>query len=182
MVVMYVDDPEDKATWTTFWVKIWRRGVFPDPPANQGKEALAYLKETTTNLVEPFQSQIDWTPVEDGNAVCFIDEMKTWEPVGTLESHGGRVVLAGDAAHPMLVYRGQGFQHAIMDADNYVDALTKVRDGGEAKETVFATYNKEMVERGGKAVVQSLQEAELSMDLESVNKMLMVRQGHGKST
>ncbi|KAK4450213.1 hypothetical protein QBC34DRAFT_77606 [Podospora aff. communis PSN243] len=179
--VMYVDDPEDKSTWTTFWVKIWKRGVFPDPPANQGREALAYLKETTKNLVEPFQSQVDWTPLE-GDAVCFIDEMKTWEPFGTLESHSGRVALAGDASHPMLVYRGQGFQHAIVDADNYVDALIKIRDAGETKEAVFAAYNEEMVERGAKAVVQSLKEAELSMDLESVNKMLMVRQGHGKST
>ncbi|KAK0652692.1 putative monooxygenase [Cercophora newfieldiana] len=180
--VMYVDDPEDKSTWTTFWVKIWRRGVFPDPPAHYGKDALAYLKDTTTDLVEPFQSQLDWTPL-DGDAVCFIDEMKTWEPAGTLESHAGRVVLAGDAAHPMLVYRGQGFQHAILDADNYVDALVKLRGvAGAGREEVFAKYNEEMVERGAKAVVQSLKEAELSMDLESVSKMLMVRQGHGKST
>jgi 2-polyprenyl-6-methoxyphenol hydroxylase-like FAD-dependent oxidoreductase len=178
---MYVDDPEDKSTWTTFWVKIWRRGVFPDSPASQGLEALAYLKETTKNLVEPFQSQLDWTP-SDGSATCFIDEMKTWTPIAPLESHDGRVALAGDAAHPMLVYRGQGFQHAVVDADNYVNALLKIRDGGESREAAIAAYNDEMVPRGATAVEQSLKEASLSMDLESVKKMMMARQGHGRST
>jgi 2-polyprenyl-6-methoxyphenol hydroxylase-like FAD-dependent oxidoreductase len=75
----------------------------------------------------------------------------------------------GDAAHPMLPYRGQGFQHAVLDAHLIVEALQK----GEGLEA----YNIEMVERGAKAVAQSLQEAELSVDLEGVKKSLMARQG-----
>jgi len=197
---MYVDNPEDKSTWTTFWVKIWRKGVFPEPPASSGAEALAYLKATTTNLVEPFQSQLDWAP-EDGSTITFIDEMKTWTPTLPFDTHGGRATLAGDAAHPMLIYRGQGFQHAILDANNYVDALVKLHPtvtgsgaGGDTgsdidssgkkedeREKIFGEYNDEMVQRGATAVLQSLKEAELSMDLDSVKRMMMARQGHGKS-
>jgi 2-polyprenyl-6-methoxyphenol hydroxylase-like FAD-dependent oxidoreductase len=169
---MYAPTPS-LSTWSVFWVKIFRRGAFPSPPARQGLEALRYLKETTQGLVEPFQSQIDWAR-EDDSTMCFINEMKTWTPTALgFDTHGGRVTLAGDSAHSMLPYRGQGFQHAVVDADLFVEALKK----GEGIEA----YNAEMVERGAKAVAQSLQEAELSMDLEGVRRMMMARQGHGKS-
>ncbi|KAK0721053.1 hypothetical protein B0H67DRAFT_211733 [Lasiosphaeris hirsuta] len=175
--VMEVDDPEDKSTWTTFWVKIWRRSALNLPAVLYGPDALNFLKETTSGLVEKFQSQVDWTPE---GSTSYIDEMKTWVSI-PFDTRAGRVTLAGDAAHPMLIYRGQGFQHAIMDANNYLDALVKIRDAGEPREAVVSAYSDEMVERGAKAVKQSLQEAELSMDLESVGKMLMAKQGHGKS-
>ncbi|KAK3358747.1 hypothetical protein B0T25DRAFT_587903 [Lasiosphaeria hispida] len=173
-----VDDPKDKSTWTTFWVKIWRRSAYPLPAVLYGPDALNFLKEKTSGLAQPFQSQVDWTP-EDSTS--YIDEMNAWVSV-PFDTRAGRVTLAGDAAHPMLIYRGQGFQHAIMDANNYLDALVKIRDSGEAGETVISAYSDEMVERGAKAVKQSLQEAEFSMDLESIGKMLMAKQGHGKST
>lgn len=176
--VVEVDDPKDKSTWTTFWVKIWRRSAYPLPAVLYGPDALNFLKEKTSGLAQPFQSQVDWTP-EDSTS--YIDEMNAWVSV-PFDTRAGRVTLAGDAAHPMLIYRGQGFQHAIMDANNYLDALVKIRDSGEAGETVISAYSDEMVERGAKAVKQSLQEAEFSMDLESIGKMLMAKQGHGKST
>jgi len=90
------------------------------------------------------------------------------------------VTLAGDAAHPMLPYRGQGCQHAVADARNYVDALFKVWYGGEEREAVMTTYDVEMIERGGEAVKQAAREAELSMSPETVSKMLMVKKGHGR--
>jgi hypothetical protein len=45
----------------------------------------------------------------------------------------------------------------------------------------MTAYDSEMIERSAKAVKQSLQEAEYSMNLETVGKMLMVKQGHGRS-
>jgi hypothetical protein len=45
----------------------------------------------------------------------------------------------------------------------------------------MTAYDTEMIERTSKAVKQSLQEAELSMNLETVSKMLMAQKGHGKS-
>ncbi|KAK0712037.1 hypothetical protein B0H67DRAFT_611960 [Lasiosphaeris hirsuta] len=175
--VMYADDPNDMSTWAIAWIKVWRRSTLPEPPAKRGPEALAYIKATSDDLIEPFRSQIQSTPESDG---CFIDEMRTWVPV-MWETHGGRVTLAGDAAHPMLVYRGQGFQHAVVDAERYVEALVSVRDGRAKAEEAVQVYTADVVERGAKAVTQSLREAELSMDLESVGKMIMAKQGHAKS-
>ncbi|CRG91781.1 Transient receptor potential cation channel subfamily M member 4 [Talaromyces islandicus] len=176
--VMYVEDKDDMRTWTTFWTKIWRDSMANLPRRG---DTVAYIKETTKGLCEPFQTLVDSTPPD---SQCYIDEMKYWVPV-PFDNHAGRVTLAGDAAHPMLIFRGQGFQHAITDASNYVDALLKLRSserktGIERSETMTA-YDTEMIERTAKAVKQSLQEAELSMNLETVSKMLMAREGHGRS-
>ena len=174
------------ADWTTFVIKIWR-GTLSDS-SSSSNDAIRLLKDSDSskNLAAPFSSQIDWIP-EDGSSVCYVDEMKYWVapgPFGADTTLDHRVTLAGDAAHPMLIYRGQGFQHAITDADNYVKALVTVRAAGwsaEARRAAMAAYDAEMVERGGKAVTQSVQEAALSFDVEKVQKMLMARQGHGRS-
>lgn len=80
--------------------------------------------------------------------------------------------------------RGQGFQHSITDVDNYVNALIQLRSSNSdaaSREMIFGAYDSEMIERGATAVQQSLIEAENSLDLEKVKKMLMMRQGHSKS-
>jgi 2-polyprenyl-6-methoxyphenol hydroxylase-like FAD-dependent oxidoreductase len=177
VAVMYAGAADDLATWTTFWVKIWRKSVAPVPEGvRSGPAALDHLRATTQSLAAPFQQFVDWSP--DGSE-CYIDEMRTWVPRG-FDNRGGRVTVAGDAAHPMLIYRGQGFQHAILDAVQYVDALVKVHEGAGSRAQAVAAYDADMIERGAKAVAQSLQEAEFSMDPQTVHKMLMARQGHGR--
>ncbi|CAK7271604.1 hypothetical protein SEPCBS57363_004707 [Sporothrix epigloea] len=187
--VLYVNDgsegakPREIADWTTFWIKIWQ-GKLDKPVV--GRDAVELLKNSSSSkrLAAPFNLQIKWTP---DDSICYIDEMKYWVPVpfGSPETtQDGRVTLVGDAAHPMLVYRGQGFQHAIVDADNYVKMLVGLRDAkwdAAARRRDIAAYNAEIVERGAKAVTQSVQEAALSFDVEKVSNMLMARQGHGRS-
>lgn len=95
-LVMYVKDKEDMTTWTTFWTKIWRDSMANLP---QREDTVEYIKETTKGLCEPFQTLIDSTPPD---SECYIDEMKYWVPV-PFDNHAGRVTLAGDAAHPMLI-------------------------------------------------------------------------------
>lgn len=187
--VLYVNDgsegakPRELADWTTFWIKIWQGKL--DKPV-LGRDAIELLKNSSSSkrLAAPFNLQIEWTP---DDSICYIDEMKYWVPVpfGSPETtQDGRVTLVGDAAHPMLVYRGQGFQHAIVDADKYVKMLVGLRDANwdpAVRRRDIAAYNAEIVERGAKAVTQSVQEAALSFDVEKVSNMLMARQGHGRS-
>ncbi|KAK1836726.1 hypothetical protein QBC39DRAFT_337104 [Podospora conica] len=177
VATMYADDPEDMGTWTLSWIKLWRRGRLPEPPATKGPEALAYVKATSGDLIEPFRSRIMETKESEG---CYVDEMRTWVPV-EWDTLGGRVTLAGDAAHPMLVYRGQGYQHAVVDAQRYVEALVSVREGNVGREEAIKAYSDDVVERGAKAVTQSLKEAEMSMDLASIKNSIMAKKGHGKA-
>lgn len=91
---MSVDDPKDLSTWTTFWTKLCR-GVLVNLG---GRNALEYIKDCTPPLRDVFQSAIDWTPA--GSRV-HINEMYYWMPQ-RWNNIGGRVTLAGDAAHLML--------------------------------------------------------------------------------
>ena len=159
----------------------------------QGQEAIDLIKRETKGWREPYQSAIDWTP--DGSA-CYIDEMRYWVPIPWENQFSGRVTLAGDAAHSMLPCtctsvsrrfeltaededRGQGLQHSITDASNYVDALLKI--GGSTdralREEVMLAFDAEMVERGAKAVTQSIQEAKNSLNPEKMDEMLFVKEG-----
>jgi hypothetical protein len=49
------------------------------------------------------------------------------------------------------------------------------------RKAIMSAFDAEMIERTAKAVKQSLQEAEFSMNEETVSKMLMATQGHGRS-
>lgn len=177
VATMYADDAEDVASWTLSWIKLWRKDRLPEPVATRGAEALAWVKATSGDLIEPFRGTIMGTREQEG---CFVDEMRTWTPV-EWDTRGGRVTLAGDAAHPMLVYRGQGYQHAVLDAQRFVEALVSVREGKVGREEAIKAYTDDVVERGAKAVTQSLKEAEMSMDLESIKNSIMAKQGHGKA-
>jgi len=56
---MSADDPEDMATWTIAWIKIWRRSKLPELPASSGSKALAYIKANSKDVIKPFRSQIE---------------------------------------------------------------------------------------------------------------------------
>ncbi|QPG94304.1 hypothetical protein C2857_005650 [Epichloe festucae Fl1] len=174
--VMSISDPEDASTWTTFWTKIWRA----ESVKLSGQEALEYIENNTSPLRDVFQSAIDWTPRDSS---VHIDEMKYWIPT-PWDNPGGRVTLAGDAAHPMLIYRGQGFQHSITDVNNYVETLTRLESLGDnvaLRGEALMNYDAEMIDRGSKAVQQSLEEAEKSLDPEKIKHMLMATKGHVRS-
>lgn len=87
----------------------------------KGQEALDHIKEKTAPLRGIFQSAIDWTP--DGSYVS-INEMKYWVPT-PWNNYGGRVTLAGDAAHPMLICKHSDLLHYTQDC------LTSIKSGAK---------------------------------------------------
>jgi hypothetical protein len=65
-----------------------------------------------------------------------------------------------------------------------VAALVELNSSGSEaaqRKEVMGRYDDEMIQRGAKAVQESLAEARKSFDLETVSKMLMATKGHGKS-
>ncbi|KAG5999335.1 hypothetical protein E4U43_002130 [Claviceps pusilla] len=174
-LVMSTNDPRDKSAWTTFWKKLWRG----EPLDLSGRDALQYIESNTPPLLDVFQSAVEWTARDSS---VYIDEMKYWIPM-PWDNLGGRVTLAGDAAHPMLIYRGQNFQHSITDVDNYVETLSRLEmtgDGDAARAKALMNYDAEMIGRGSKAVQQFLEEAEKALDPDRIKDMLMMTKGHIK--
>ena len=78
-----------------------------------------------------------------------------WDPAEhPWDNHGGRVTLAGDAAHTMTYQRGQGLNHSLTDADKLAEIISSfvASDDIAAQQSAVATYEKEMIARAGEEV------------------------------
>jgi 2-polyprenyl-6-methoxyphenol hydroxylase-like FAD-dependent oxidoreductase len=71
----------------------------------------------------------------------------------------GLVTMAGDSAHTMTMYRGEGANHGILDAALLIDQLKKVHTGEISQVEGIKLYEAEMQERGHAAVLRSRQAA-----------------------
>jgi 2-polyprenyl-6-methoxyphenol hydroxylase-like FAD-dependent oxidoreductase len=88
-----------------------------------------------------------------------VDDGWNFNPIGdfTWDNHGGKVTLAGDAAHSMLPHRGQGLNNAFMDAAEIVNALKNVQSGGKSLRQAIQDYEEEMRPRGSEEVDLSIE-------------------------
>lgn len=63
------------------------------------------------------------------------------------------MTLAGDAGHPMPPFRGQGGNHAVQDAYNFVEMVKKISAATENREEMqqrlMREYSDEVAKRGG---------------------------------
>lgn len=84
------------------------------------------------------------------------DRLAIWSPV-PWDHHGGRVTLAGDAAHTMSYHRGQGLNNCLNDAANLVAGLVEVSKGAKRIESVLTEFGEEVVTRGVAEVEMSRQ-------------------------
>ena len=75
---------------------------------------------------------------------------------------GGRVTLAGDAAHSMLPHRGQGLNQAMADARYIVDAISLASMGTTTLGQAINAYEAELKPRGAKEVALSYEQAKTS--------------------
>lgn len=80
-------------------------------------------------------------------------------------TRGGRVTLAGDAAHSMPPHRGQGLNDALQDACNLVQAIEKVVSGAARQDEEIQRVSDEIVERGAKETRLSIESAMKSFDV-----------------
>lgn len=93
-LVQEVPDPEKPEDWKFQLVTSWL-GT-PDT-ALSSTEGLALVKKKASVLADPFKSANLWIP--EGTPISF-DRLSYWATI-PWDNHGGRVTLAGDAAHPM---------------------------------------------------------------------------------
>lgn len=87
-------DPEDPKTWTFHLITSWLKHVMP---IDESEGPLIAMKKAGEHLAEPFRSANMWIP--EGTPV-YLNKINYWVPI-PWDNHGGRVTLAGDAAHPM---------------------------------------------------------------------------------
>ncbi|KAI9684932.1 MAG: hypothetical protein M1822_005581 [Bathelium mastoideum] len=148
-----VKDPDRPEEWV-FQLLYSKWGT--EEPAATNEERLAQLKEIGQLYCEPFKSAAKW--VKDDTHI-YPDRLKEWPNPPKWDSHGGRVTLAGDAAHPMAPYRGQGLNNALEDAAYYVSLVADVLEGKQSLRNAVAAYDEEMRHRGAKEVETTRKQA-----------------------
>lgn len=87
---------------------------------------------------------------------CLEIVLQDW-PCLDWDNHGGRVTLAGDAAHAMTMYRGEAANHGILDALRLCEVLQGVYKVGQSTEEAILRYEKELRSRTSAAVLLSRQ-------------------------
>ncbi|CAK7901597.1 hypothetical protein CAAN1_11S03620 [[Candida] anglica] len=134
----------------------WNVPQDEDEPFTTTKEKAAAMKKHSKDLCPELSYLVD-RAVEDYNSIVEI-KLCDWDAV-QWDTHGGKVLLAGDSAHAMTMYRGEAANHGITD----VGELIKIIDSYYSKEnektweeaTTF--YCKGIKERAAPAVLLSRQ-------------------------
>ncbi|KPM41823.1 hypothetical protein AK830_g4717 [Neonectria ditissima] len=126
-------------------------------PADEVKptdaERLAEMKRRAEDFHQVLRDAVHAIP--DGSEVIEI-VLQDW-PCLEWDNHGGKVTLAGDAAHAMTMYRGEAANHGILDAYSLWEALDGVYNKGMDLEESIAGYEAELRERTRTAVLLSRQ-------------------------
>ncbi|KAI1158603.1 FAD/NAD(P)-binding domain-containing protein [Nemania serpens] len=113
-----------------------------------GADKHDHVMKITQSLEPKFREIFPLTPVDGilpGQAVYRDAEIPSLRT--------GRIVLVGDAAHPMTPFRGEGGVQAIRDALNLSEALSRI-DLEDPKDVglTLEPYQREILERGSAAV------------------------------
>ncbi|KZN83701.1 putative FAD-dependent monooxygenase [Penicillium chrysogenum] len=114
---------------------------------------LANMKQRAQGFVPFLQRAVDRIPV--GTPVTEI-KLADWECLGW-DNQGGRVTLAGDAAHAMTMYRGEAANHGLLDAYRLMEAIEQIHSGSAIASEAIDRCEREMRDRTSHAVRLSRQ-------------------------
>ena len=131
----------------------------PDADSSNASR-LAEFKRRASCWTEPWRTA--GLHVKDDTTIPQ-DVLAYWEPV-PWDNHGGRLTIAGDAAHPMMPYLGQGLNAGLMDSANYVAAILDHVFSGQDLRLAIQAYDNEMRERGLKEVQMGNEQGKAILD------------------
>ncbi|KAJ5937076.1 hypothetical protein N7466_003526 [Penicillium verhagenii] len=124
-----------------------------DEVAATDEARLANMKRRAEGFVPFLKQTVDRIP--SGTLVTEI-KLADWECL-TWDNHGGRVTLAGDAAHAMTMYRGEAANHGLLDAFHLMQAIEKLHLGNTTAQSAIDEFEQEMRTRTSRAVRLSRQ-------------------------
>lgn len=149
------DDDTYKCQIITSWPyrENWLGRADPTDCPNMKTGRLVLMKHLSKSWAEPFHSIVQNIPRDSDVRPI---ELADWLP---RESSGsdGRVMLLGDAAHAMVMYRGEGANHSIVDVARLMEQIRPLFEGDQITdshrcELAREAYEAEMIERTELAV------------------------------
>ena len=166
VAVVDASDKEHPENWS-FQVYFSWKGPPRATELSNPQERLHFFRDQVSKFCEPWRTAALSLGDEE---IIPIDTGVQFSPF-RWDNRGGKVSLAGDAAHAMLprkapssfrlswtdtrhiiADRGQGLNNAMKDASDIVDALTAVYTGKRALVDAIDAYEAEMIPRGAKEV------------------------------
>lgn len=160
-----VPDPAKPTDWTFYVLFTW----IGDPDhemSNAERVKLLKSRVGSSGIVEPYRSMIQNWP---NDRILNDAGINYWFAV-PFDTRGGRATLAGDAAHPMPPYRGQGLNNAILDAHRFVELV--VNNSSKAfsvsKASLIQDFSGEVVRRGAEETQLTLTNARMLVDYHDV--------------
>lgn len=162
------EEPDGKHSYDAQVIISWIvKDILHDdiPETNRGR--IEMMKRRASSFAEPLRSIVMDIP-DDLN---FTTAIKLADyPTRRWDNRDGRVTLAGDSAHAMTMYRGEGANHGILDAALLVDQLKKIRRGELDQKTAIDLYEDEMIPRTFDAVLKSRQAALAAHDWDAITE------------
>jgi 2-polyprenyl-6-methoxyphenol hydroxylase-like FAD-dependent oxidoreductase len=160
-------DPDGRSSYdasvgVSWMVADLEKDAIPKTP----RERVAEMKRRAQGLAEPLLSMIIDIP-DDSMSITGLRLADF--PCVPWDSTHGLVTLAGDSAHAMTMYRGEGANHGILDAALLIDQLKKIYPGEIGQEEGLKVYESEMQERTHTAVLRSRQAAFDGHDWDAIN-------------
>lgn len=173
------EDPERPETWTFFFYISWQSALEEqDRTADwDNAQRLRQIKEFATAFTDPWKSAFEWLPEEHPVWYFPLTDFDPREESHRWDNHGGRVTLAGDAAHAMTFQRGQGLNHSMIDAIRLVEAIRTFVSGEKTQAEAVSRYEAEMTARAGAEVALSTANTRMVHDWETVLKSPLMTSG-----
>lgn len=149
------DVSNDGETYNVRWVLSWDQGLDPReiPNTNEGLHKIAY--EMADQFYEPVKKLIHTT---DPSVKLWFTHASQCMPDYSWDNRG-QITLIGDALHAMTAYRGEGLNHAVMDAVLLGEQIVLAHQGKITVTEALTAYEKQAMARGRTAVKASYESA-----------------------
>ncbi|OAL30124.1 hypothetical protein AYO20_08927 [Fonsecaea nubica] len=170
-----VQDPNDPSTFLFQQCLSWPgRPHAEDFPDQQSK--IDFIKSKAEIYAEPWKSAGRNIPPD---LPLQVDAIAIWRPDMDWSSSPlwPHVTLAGDAAHNIPPFRGQGLNNAFQDAEKLVSELSEVRKGNKTLEHAVRAYEEEMKARSLKEIEVSLMQTRMVHNWDTLMSAPMFKAG-----
>ncbi|KAJ9602506.1 hypothetical protein H2200_013049 [Cladophialophora chaetospira] len=161
-----VKDPNDPSSFLFQQAISWPgKPLVEDFPDHKAR--VEFIKEKALAFAEPWRSAGLNVPADQH---VHIDPIEMWRPDmdWTSSPLWPHFTLAGDAAHNMPPFRGQGLNNGFQDAEKLVSELLGVKDGTKTLEEAVRAYEEEMKPRALTEIDVSLMQGRMAHDWEGL--------------